>query len=196
MQLLTIFLPLYLSCQCRISTYCFPHSLIKRKRASPQYKSNRFDIFHIHKRFDSSKSKSLRNVRNRLLRLCCQPLTTPFIDFIISSAQYPGTWKLATVVPSTEKFLFWCRKLQAYCYPPPLSKIIEQIIHRHIYSYLKSNKLLSERNSRFCKNRPTVTSLLETTHKLYTAHDRACLQGSSSWLFVIYFGLIYILQQL
>jgi len=47
-----------------------------------------------------------------------------------------------------------------------MSKIFERINHRHIYSFLECNKLLAQRNSSFRKKHSTVTSLLETTHKL------------------------------
>jgi len=55
---------------------------------------------------------------------------------------------------------------------PSLSKIFNRIINRHIYSYLESKKLISERNSGFGKNRSTFTSLLETTRKFPAASDR------------------------
>jgi len=54
---------------------------------------------------------------------------------------------------------------------PSLSKIFDRIIHRHIYSYLESKKLISERNSGFGKNRSTFPSLLETTRKFPAAYD-------------------------
>jgi len=61
---------------------------------------------------------------------------------------------------------------------------------------------LSERNSGFRKKRSTVVSLIETTHKLYTAYNRSLssrivfMDISRAFDRVIHSGIIYKLKQL
>jgi len=162
------------------------------------------DIFHVLKRLDPSKSKGLLNLPNRLLRLCCETLNTPFsllFNFIIWIAQYSSAWKFATVVPIHKKGSYPdVANYRPIAVLPSLFKTFERIIHRHIYSYLESNKLLCESNSGFREKRSTVTSLLETAHKLYTACDRdlssriVYVDISKAFDRIIHSGLIYKLE--
>jgi len=90
----------------------------------------------------SNFTTGLLNLPNRFLRLCCEPLTIPLslhFNFIISTAQYPSAWKLATVVPIHKKGSYSdVANYRLIAILPSLSKIFERIIHRHIYSYLEN----------------------------------------------------------
>jgi len=85
---------------------------------------------------------------------------------------------------------------------PSLSKIIDRIIHRHIYSCLESKKLIFERNSGFGKNRSTFSSLIETKRKFPAAYDMGLywrivfMDCTKAFDRVIHSGLICELEQL
>ena len=50
---------------------------------------------------------------------------------------------------------------------PSLSKVFEQLLHKHIYNYLEHHKLLIPNNSGFRKKHSTLNSLLSTCNSLY-----------------------------
>jgi len=135
-----------------------------------------FDVYSVLSNLNPAKCKGFKNLPNCLLKSCSQSLATPvslLFNFILASEQFPLQWKTASILPLHEKGSpYDVTNYRPIALLPSLSKVFEKLVHKHLYSYLESNKLLNQRNSGFRKNHSTLTSLLKTTHDIYLAHDQ------------------------
>jgi len=153
-----------------------------------------------------STAKVLANLPYQLLKSCIMSLATPFsllFNFILATNRYSRSWKIASVIPLHKSGpTYYISNYRPIAILPSVSKVFENIIHNHLYTYLESNDLLFSRNSCFRKHHSTTSNLLEVSHGLLHAKDNGYssrvvfLDISKAFDKVVHSGLLLKLQQL
>ena len=83
-----------------------------------------------------------------------------------------------------------------------LSKVLEKVVHNHLYKYINDHSLLTVEKSEFKQKDYTVNQLLLLVHKLYSGLDNkenACLVFlaiSKAFDRVWHAGLLFKLKQI
>ena len=126
---------------------------------------------------DPNKSTGPDELPTKILKmiaiLIAEPLTKLF-NKSLTTSMFPNLWKNANITP------IFKRKGSAsdpHNYRPIsllccLSKILEKIVFRHIYSHLTDNSLLSDTQSGYRPHHSTQLQLAYMTDSLYKALDK------------------------
>lgn len=164
------------------------------------------EIHKILRTLNISKASGPDGVSNRILKECagslCSPLARLF-NMSFQKGQFPNSWKLANVVPIYKKddrqSVNNYRPVSLLC---TMSKVLERVVHSRLYSYCKTNNLLTDKNSGFKDSDSTVNQLLFITHKITQALDNredaslVFLDISKAFDKVWHRGLLFKLRQL
>jgi len=105
-------------------------------------------------------------------------LTTLFNNSL-KSGQFPTEWKQANVTPvpkSGDSHLI--SNYRPISVIPVIAKVFETLIHRQMYEYLQTHKLLNPAQSGFRPNYSTQDVLLRSVDDWKTALDRGEVVGS------------------
>ena len=111
---------------------------------------------------DVHKSSSILHLNSRILKesflLLLQQLTHLF-NCSLGGNIFPSEWKLGKIVPipknKEKKFVTNWRHISLLALP---GKLLEKVVHKQLFSHLKFNKLLSEKQHGFTKNKSTSTA--------------------------------------
>ena len=122
---------------------------------------------------DSSKSygpdqvppKLLKEGRQKIYKsLCC------LFNISLESSKVPNLWKKSNVVPIFKKGdASTVSNYRPISLLSVVNKIMERIISKHIYNYLKDNYILTDLQSGFQPGRSTTTQLVEVYHEFCKA---------------------------
>ncbi|CAH2108919.1 unnamed protein product [Euphydryas editha] len=97
---------------------------------------------------------------------------THIINFSLSCNVFPSLWKRAIVIPLPKTSNPTClSQYRPISILPILSKVLESIVHKQLYSYLISNCLLCPYQSGFRPSHSTVGALLNVTEDIRWAMD-------------------------
>ncbi len=100
------------------------------------------------------------------------------INLSIASKTVPNKWKSATVTPlykeNDRNDLANYRPISIL---PAVSKILGRVVHRQVYSYLSSNKLLSDAQFGFRKGYSTSTCVLKLINTIFHNMEMGNLTG-------------------
>lgn len=106
-------------------------------------------------KIDTSKSSGMLNLGTRVLKECMIQAYIPFTNLLnkcIEHGVFPKRWKDALVIPITKGMKKrTVENIRPIPLLPSLGKIFENILHRRIYTYLESTKLLCAEQSGFRK---------------------------------------------
>ena len=117
------------------------------------------DLLKILKELKTSKSAGYDNIPASLIKEGAEELAAPLLHLINSSLResvFPTSEKCAKITPvykSGER-----TKMDNYrpiSVLPVLSKVLEKVVHKQIYEYLETNKLLSPNQFGFRRSRST-----------------------------------------
>ena len=128
-----------------------------------------------------NKATGLDNFQVKLLKITAEaiaPSLTRLFNFSFETGQFPAEWKQAKICAIFKKG----SKLEVGNYRPisilpVVSKVIERIVQKQLYSYLTENNLLSHVQSGFRQNFSTQTSLHRLTEDLYNALNKSKVTG-------------------
>ena len=108
--------------------------------------------------------------------MCDESITPPLkiiFDTALKSGIYPDKWKRANVVPVHKKesknIIKNYRPISLL--PISVEKPFEKCNYNSLYSYLKSNNILSKYQSCFRKGDSCISQLLAITHEIYSNFD-------------------------
>ena len=134
------------------------------------------EVLQMLNSLDANKSTGPDNLPIKLLKmtalLIAKPLSQLF-NMSLSSGKYPNAFKEANVRPifknkgSPSDYTGY-RPISILS---ALSKVLEKIVYKNIYTHLTMNSLLTEKQSGYRKHHNTEQQLLYLTHNLYDSLD-------------------------
>ena len=133
------------------------------------------DIRSILNAIKENKSHGWDEISSKMIIICGESIVEPlFIIFnnCMAKGIFPKSWKKANVVPIHKKN----KKNNILNYRPisllPIfSKVFEKLIFNNLYSYLRSNSLITSKQSGFIQGDSTINQLLSITEMIQRSFD-------------------------
>ncbi len=131
-----------------------------------------FILKHL-KSMANSKATGLDGFSVKILKMSAPAIVasiTKICNLSIQTGIFPDKWKEARVTPIYKKGnREACCNYRPVSVLPILSKIIEKHIFKYLYTFLNTNKLLTDTQFGFRKQHSCQTALLAITEKMYQA---------------------------
>ena len=123
-----------------------------------------YEVEDILKTLKTGKAAGPDSIDNRLLKELARPLSAPLTDlfnFSLSTGKVPSLWKQANVTPVFKKN----DPSDVSNYRPisllnTIGKVLEKIIHKYIYNFLKEHQVITTLQSGFIPGDSTVNQLV------------------------------------
>ena len=137
--------------------------------------ANQQDVIDVLRSIDINKATGPDEISPKMLReagAAIAPSLTRLINLSLSCNTFPDPWKLANVMPLYKKN----DKTQINNYRPIsllscVSKIMERVVFKYTFNFLKGNGLLSRFQSGFIPGDSTTCQLVQVYHLLCEALD-------------------------
>ena len=146
------------------------------------------------------------NIGNILLKNTATSISKPLakiFNMSLNVSHFPDSWKRSNICPvfkkSNKQIKSNYRPISLLC---NVSKVFERLVYNHLYEYLLSNNLLTEKNSGFKANDSTVNQLISILHNIYNGLENSkearmvFLDISKAFDKVWHVGLLFKLRQL
>ncbi len=122
-----------------------------------------------------NKASGPDEISHRMLRetstSLCRPLAILF-NRSIQESNYPNNWKIANVMPLFKKGdKSSPSNYRAISLISCVGKVMERVVFKHIYNYLKDNSLIYKHQSGFLPNHSTVYQLIDIYNQITKAFD-------------------------
>ena len=134
------------------------------------------EVFGILTKLDANKASGPDGIGNLLLHEAAVPIAQPLTElfnFCLSLNKFPSSWKIAQVVPIFKKGdPLHCTNYRPISLLPCVSKVFERLLFDHIFSFLKSNKLLIPNQSGFIPGDSTVNQLMAICNNISSHLDK------------------------
>ena len=131
------------------------------------------------KKLSPYKSSGLKDLSSTLVKttmIALAPEFTHLYNLIINTGIYPDCWKTAVVTPIPKtRTPRTCNELRPISILPLPGKVIEQILHDQIKSFLESTNYLTDCQNGFRKDRSTTKALASLMDELLTNMDNGDL---------------------
>jgi hypothetical protein len=122
------------------------------------------DVYQILKSLDTNKAIGLDGVSPKLLKLCAEeivPSLTRLFNLSLQSGIFPESWKHANVMPLYKKG----NSKDINNYRPVsllscISKVFERAVFKHVFNFLRDNKIFTLHQSGFLPGDSTVHQLV------------------------------------
>ena len=130
------------------------------------------EVLKVCKDINASKSSSLEHMKSLILK--CAFISnigkiTKIVNASLLQSKFPQAWKLSTIVPlpklSQPKT---ASDLRPVALTPLPGKLLEKLICSRLQNWLNSNKLLTEVQHGFRKNKSTVSAIAKFLNDIYT----------------------------
>ena len=134
-----------------------------------------YEVENILKTLKTGKAAGPDSIDNRLLKEFARPLSAPLTDlfnFSLSTGKVPSLWKQANVTPVFKKN----DPSDVSNYSPisllnTIGKVLEKIIHKYIYNFLKEHQVITTLQSGFIPGDSTVNQLVDIYNTFCQALD-------------------------
>ena len=134
-----------------------------------------YEVEDILKTLKTGKAAGPDSIDNRLLKEFARPLSAPLTDlfnFSLSTGKVPSLWKQANVTPVFKKN----DPSDVSNYRPisllnTIGKVLEKIIHKYIYNFLKEHQVITTLQSGFIPGDSTVNQLVDIYNTFCQALD-------------------------
>ncbi len=126
--------------------------------------------------FKPKKSSGDDGISMQLLRWICNSCSIPIATLVNRSLEQgivPDAMKLAKVIP-----IFKAKNKETFTnyrpisLLPNISKVLEKVVHRRLYSFLEKNKILYEKQYGFRPARSTIDAITEFNADVLPSLDR------------------------
>ncbi|KAI8487535.1 hypothetical protein Bbelb_347690 [Branchiostoma belcheri] len=122
------------------------------------------EVLGVLKELPPNKAPGPDGISNRLLKEAAPVICTSLCELFnhsLATGKLPGEWKQCNVTPVYKK---GDRTDPSNYRPiallPTVAKVLERLVHNHLYTYLKDNTLMNPKQSGFKKGDGTVLQLL------------------------------------
>ena len=133
------------------------------------------EIISLIRKINPGKATGSDGISGQMLRLCDDSVILPLkiiFSNIMSTSIYPDLWKVANVTPIFKKGdKQLVKNYRPISLLPICGKILEKIIFNHLYSYLITNKLITNNQSGFRPGDSTTNQLLYLVDEIHQAFD-------------------------
>ena len=133
------------------------------------------EVYDMLKNIDTSKATGPDGISPKLLYeagASIVPSLTRLINLSLSSSKVPNVWKLAHVLPLFKKGdPCDVNNYRPVSLLPCPSKIMERVVFKHLYNYIRDNNLISPHQSGFKPGDSTVNQLSFLYHTFCEALD-------------------------
>ena len=141
-----------------------------------EIKTSPNEVLKILNFLDPNKSTGPDDIPVKILKLTALIIAEPLSELYnksLSSGSYPEQFKEANIRPI---FKNKGSPSDYTCYRPisilsSLSKVLEKIVYKRIYSHLSEHSLLTDRQSGYRHNHSTEQQLIYLTHNMYKSLD-------------------------
>ena len=138
-------------------------------------KASEQEVLDLLMSLDTSKATGPDGIGPKLLHEAgpsIAPSLTRLINLCLNSAQVPQMWKHANVMPLVKKGdASELNNYRPVSLLPCTSKILERIVFKNVYNYLRDNRILSPHQSGFQSGDSTVNQLAYLYHVFSKALD-------------------------
>ncbi len=134
-----------------------------------------YEICNIIKSFKTKKSTGDDGISMQLLKQLCKPCSVPIaiiVNMSLEQGIVPDAMKLAKVIPiykakSREEF----NNYRPISLLSNVSKVLEKVVHKRLYSYLIRNKILYDKQYGFRPKRSTINAITDFTADVLPSLD-------------------------
>ena len=134
-----------------------------------------YEIIAIVKKFKNRSSAGPDEIPEFVIKRCIHAIATPLSDLINASfnhGQFPENLKWSLIRPLHKKGdKRNCENYRPISLSSKFSKIIESIMKKRLLSHLEQNKIISNSQHGFLKNRSTTTAILSYIQEIVSAID-------------------------
>lgn len=129
------------------------------------------EVTRVTNNIDIHKSSGIDNISSQVWKDVFSGLPAQTLHMFqksINSHKFPISWKIATVIPlqkSGDKSDV--NNLRPVSLLPLPGKMMESLVHNHLYSFLEDNKLLSEKQGGFRKAHSTIDTVSDFTDDIF-----------------------------
>ncbi len=146
-----------------------PKVLIEQKIILPE------EVYKTLVNLDISKSTGPDGISNKLLREAAVPISKPLchlLNYSLSTGYFPEVWKTAHVIPIHKRDNHMlCNNYMPISLLCCISKVLETLLFKHIYNFLKANGLLKTNQSRFTPGDNTINQQINICNKIHCQLD-------------------------
>ena len=139
-------------------------------------------VMKLLKGLSNSKSTSLDGLNNYSVKIAAPYIASPLhhvISLSLIQKKFPECWKYSKVVPLHKKGDPLDRKnYRPVALLSPLSKVLEKVIYKQMYSYFHENSLFDKSLHGYRRHRSTQTALLQLYDRLVRAASEGKLSGA------------------
>jgi hypothetical protein len=133
------------------------------------------DVANAIRSLKSNKAVGPDLIHNCILKASINYITEPLTRFFnkcLSESKFPDPWKLAHVTPLFKKGQReLCSNYRPISLLSCVGKLFESCVHKHLFSFLSENNILSSSQSGFIPGDSTVNQLLTIYDNLCSAFD-------------------------
>ena len=123
----------------------------------------------------TGKAAGPDNINNYILRTCARELSYPLsnlFNFSFSTSKVPKIWKQANVTPVFKKDdPTDCKNYRPISLLSTVGKVIEKIVHKHVFNFFKDNNVITSLQSGFVPGDSTVNQLVDIYNTFCKALD-------------------------
>ena len=155
--------------------------------ALPQinFSNNEIQMIHITARevkeeiskLNLNKATGPDKIHNRLLLAANDIISTPLSEFFnrcLTLGKFPDSWKLANVTPIYKKGnKDECSNYRPISLLSCVGKLFERCVHKHVYSFIINNNILTPAQSGFRTGDSTINQLLSIYNNLCINYDQS-----------------------
>ena len=131
------------------------------------------DIEDINKTLNICKSIAINSILTRLLKHFYKEINQKLINLSFETGIFPDFLKLAKITPIFKKGdLLQCSNYRPISLTSNISKIMEELVHQHLYIFLEYSNVLYDKQFGFRNKHSTMHALIEITEKIREALDK------------------------
>ena len=123
----------------------------------------------------TGKAAGPDNINNYILKTCARELSYPLsnlFNFSFSTSKVPKIWKQANVTPVFKKDdPTDCKNYRPISLLSTVGKVIEKIVHKHVFNFFKDNNVITSLQSGFVPGDSTVNQLVDIYNTFCKALD-------------------------